>query len=155
MCNHRASARGETRAKMFPNRAAYLPPPLSEECSNGIERPETSPWQSKSAVSLELWHLWCHGGDNGVRTHGLWLAKPSLCQLSYVPKERRPGREIDERTRPPCNGVEKICPRGAGCGGRVRTGDILVMSQASYHCSTPRYKHGPTYRDSGHLFTTS
>ena len=26
------------------------------------------------------------GGDNGVRTHDLRLAKPALSQLSYVPK---------------------------------------------------------------------
>lgn len=26
------------------------------------------------------------------------------------------------------------------CGGRIRTCDLLVMSQASYHCSTPLYK---------------
>lgn len=25
------------------------------------------------------------------------------------------------------------------------------MNQTSYHCSTPRYTHGPTYRDSGQL----
>ena len=28
----------------------------------------------------------------------------------------------------------------AGCGGWTRTSELLVMSQASYHCSTPPYK---------------
>ncbi len=27
---------------------------------------------------------------------------------------------------------------GVGSGGRIRTGDLRVMSPTSYHCSTPR-----------------
>ena len=55
-----------------------------------------------------------HGGDSGTRTHGLWLAKPSLCQLSYVPKERRPGGEVEAgaKTRPPCNEGERMPHKG-------------------------------------------
>ena len=29
--------------------------------------------------------VWFSGGDDGVRTHDLRLAKPALSQLSYVP----------------------------------------------------------------------
>lgn len=35
-----------------------------------------------------------------------------------------------------------------GSGGRIRTGDLRVMSPTSYHCSTPRRRHGPR-RDGG------
>lgn len=147
---------------MVPSRTVYLPLPrkffllssLSEECSNGVEGARGSTRQSKITVSLELRHLWCHGGDNGARTHGLWLAKPSLFQLSYVPKEGGPVGRLME-TGPPCNEGERVCPIGAGSGGRTRTGGLLVMGQASYRCSTPRYMHGPTYRAPGQLFTTS
>ncbi len=124
----------------------------SEECSNKCQKPKALFRQDKLVASLKSWHLWCHGGDNGARTHALWLAKPSLYQLSYVPKEGRPGGEIDGKTGPPYNEGERICPIGAGSGGRTRTGVLLVMSQASCHCSTPRYNHGPTYRVPGPSF---
>ena len=61
------------------------------------------------------------GGDNGVRTHDLRLAKPALSQLSYVPDNNRPSGDSAS--------AGAIILKKSGGPDKVRTCDLPVISR--------------------------
>ena len=70
------------------------------------------------------------GGDNGVRTHDLRLAKPALSQLSYIPAFGAQSIAEKRNTRP--NGDSALAGAailGNGGPDKVRTCDLPVISR--------------------------
>lgn len=71
----------------------------------------------------------CHALSSGVQPPhpARWLA--------LLGPYASPPRLCDARRRATAWAVRS----GNGCGGRDRTGDLVVMSHASYRCSTPHH----------------
>lgn len=61
------------------------------------------------------------------------------CSTNWATWPWRSWRDSNPRSPLWQRGMLTTTPQDHGCGGVTRTHDLLVMSQASYHCSTPRF----------------
>ena len=71
------------------------------------------------------------GGDDGVRTHDLRLAKPALSQLSYVPLRACVATTDKNNNRPSGDSANAgaTIVRKSGGPDKVRTCDLPVISR--------------------------
>ena len=80
-------------------------------------------WHPWRPTSIRLsWPLtWCFAsGDDGNRTHDIYLAKVALCQLSYVPVMGRHNLAAVLAHGNALQHVEIRINRRGGCGGARR-----------------------------------
>ena len=86
--------------------------------------------QNKKNAGTKLAPAVTCGGDDGVRTHDLRLAKPALSQLSYVPESYTSDAEGQTNKHPSGDSASAGVPIG-NCGGpdKARTCDLPVISR--------------------------
>ena len=92
----------------------------------------------KKTLNIGLYSL--PGGSSWNRTNDTRIFSPVLYRLSYEATNNwRFRRDLNPRSPAWQAGVITTTPRNHGCGGRIWTYDLRVMSPTSWpDCSTPR-----------------
>ena len=83
------------------------------------------------------------GGDDRSRTCDFLNANQALCQLSYIPVTNSKFQISDSKFNMISNlesGIWKFGIFKLGCGDRIWTCDLRVMSPTSYRTAPPRAK---------------
>ena len=99
-------------------------------CAAGILNSSCTLFAKQKNAGTKLAPAVTCGGDDGVRTHDLRLAKPALSQLSYVPESYTSDAEGQTNKHPSGDSASAGVPIG-NCGGpdKARTCDLPVISR--------------------------